>query len=191
MISLHRTAAALWLAACLALPGAHAAEVAGVRFEERMHLGGQALQLQGAGLRSRLFVKVYAAALYVPQRPATAAAIIDDARLRRLQLRMLRDIPAETLLTALEEGLAANSEAAELETLRPQTLQFAALMRGLGKVREGDTVGLDFSAEGVLVSLNGEMRGKVAGVAFGKALLRVWLGEKPADAGLKKALLGD
>ena len=30
----------------------------------------------------------------------------------------------------------------------------------------------------------------VAGPGFAKALLRVWLGDKPADASLKKALLG-
>ena len=29
-----------------------------------------------------------------------------------------------------------------------------------------------------------------AGAGFAKALLKVWLGDKPADASLKKALLG-
>ena len=68
--------------------------------------------------------------------------------------------------------------------------QFAALMKCIGKVKEGDTVALDFSVDGVAVSLNGESRGKVAGAAFARALLKVWLGDKPADAALKKALLG-
>ena len=50
---------------------------------------------------------------------------------------------------------------------------------------------IDFSADGITVSLNGEGRGKVPGAAFARALLKVWLGDKPADAGLKKAMLGN
>jgi long-chain acyl-CoA synthetase len=38
--------------------------------------------------------------------------------------------------------------------------------------------------------LNSEARGKVANAAFARALLKVWLGDNPVDASLKKALLG-
>ena len=46
----------------------------------------------------------------------------------------------------------------------------AGIMKAIGKVSEGDTVSIDFSAEGVVVSQNGEVRGKVAGANFAKAL---------------------
>jgi len=38
--------------------------------------------------------------------------------------------------------------------------------------------------------LNGEVQGKVGSVPFARALLKVWLGDNPVDASLKKALLG-
>ncbi|NTV11306.1 MAG: hypothetical protein HGA47_11100 [Zoogloea sp.] len=60
----------------------------------------------------------------------------------------------------------------------------------LGQARSGDTIVLDFSQEGVAVSLGGQPKGTIAGIGFARALLRVWLGERPVDAGLKKALLG-
>jgi len=107
-----------------------------------------------------------------------------------MSLRLLRDIGADTLHGALDDGLANNHTPDELNALKPAADQFAALMKGFGKLKEGDTVAIDFSADGVSVSLNGESRGKVAGPAFARALLKVWLGEKPADASLKKALLG-
>jgi long-chain acyl-CoA synthetase len=42
----------------------------------------------------------------------------------------------------------------------------------------------------VQVWINDRLRGKVAGDDFARALLRIWLGEHPADSGLKEALLG-
>ena len=187
----HRLAGLVLAAGLFAATGAHAAEVAGVKLDDSQRVAGSELVLNGAGLRSKLFIKLYVAALYLPQKATAAAAALDAPGPRRMQLRLLREIGADTLHGALEEGLANNNTALELEAIKAQSEQFGSLMKGLGKVREGDSVTLDFTADGVAVSLNGEVRGKVAGAAFGKALLKVWLGEKPADAALKKALLGN
>lgn len=178
------------VAALLAVPGLHAAEVAGVKVDDRIRVGNSELVLNGAGLRSKLFFKVYVAALYVGQKASTPAAIYDSPQPRRLIMRMLRELDAESLHLALDEGLRNNLTAAELTELKTPAEQLAALMKGIGKAHEGDTIGIDFTGEGIAVSLNGEIRGKVASAGFAKALLRVWLGDKPADASLKKALLG-
>lgn len=190
MIASHRIRQAALIAALAAAPGIHAAEVAGVNVEEKIRVGSSELVLNGAGLRSKLFIKLYLGALYTTQKSSTPAVLIDGTGPRRMNLRLLRDIGADTLHGALEEGLQNNNSPAELEAVKAASEQFAALMKGIGKVKEGDTVALDFSVDGVAVSLNGESRGKVAGAAFARALLKVWLGDKPADAGLKKALLG-
>lgn len=179
------------LASLLAVPGLHAAEVAGVRLDDSIRVGGSELVLNGAGLRSKLFIKLYVGALYAAQKSAQPAALIDSPAPRRMSLRLLRDIGADTLHGALEDGLANNNSLEELAAVRAASEQFAALMKGFGKLREGDGIALDFSADGVAIGVNGEARGKVAGAAFARALLKVWLGDKPADAALKKALLGN
>ena len=178
------------IAALLAAPGLHAAEVAGVKVDEKIRVGSSELVLNGAGLRSKLFIKVYVGALYVGQKATTPAAIYDSPQPRRITMRMMRDLDADSLSSALDEGLRNNHSPAELAEIKPQADQLGSIMKGIGKAREGDTIAIDFSADGVAVSLNGEMRGKVAGAGFAKALLKVWLGDKPADASLKKALLG-
>jgi len=190
MIASHRVRRAALVAALLAAPGLQAAEVAGIRVDDTLKLGGGELLLNGAGLRSRLFIKVYVGALYVAQKSTTPAGVIDSPGQRRMVMRMLREMDAETLHGALEEGLQNNLSAGELAELKLPAEQLGKIMKGIGKVKEGDSIAIDFSADGVAVSLNGESRGKVAGVGFGKALLKVWLGDKPADASLKKALLG-
>lgn len=73
--------------------------------------------------------------------------------------------------------------------MKPQADQLAAIMKGIGKVREGDSIAIDFNGEGITVTLNADVKGKVAGGSFARALLKVCC-DKPADASLKKALLG-
>ena len=178
------------LAALIAAPGLQAAEVAGVKVDDRIRVGSSELVLNGAGLRSKLFVKVYVGALYVWQKANTTAAIIDQSGPRRMVMRLLRDMDADTLHGALDEGLRNNLSAAELADMKPQADQLAGIMKGIGKVREGDSIAIDFGTDGIVIALNGDAKGKVAGGNFARALLKVWLGEKPADASLKKALLG-
>ncbi len=190
MITSTSVRRAALIAALVAAPGLHAAEVSGVRVADSVKVGNNELVLNGAGLRSKLFIKVYVGALYVGQKAATPAAIYDSATPRRMVLRLLRDLDADSLHSALDEGLRNNHTPDELSDMKAQADQLAGIMKAIGKVREGDTIAIDFSAEGVAVSQNGEVRGKVAGAGFAKALLKVWLGDKPADASLKKALLG-
>jgi hypothetical protein len=190
MITSTSVRQAALIAALLAVPGLHAAEVAGVKVEDKIRVGSSDLVLNGAGLRSKLFIKIYVGALYVGQKSTTPAAIYDSPLPRRMIMRLMRDLDAETLSSALDDGLKSNLSPAELAETKTQADQLATIMKGIGKAREGDTISIDFSLDGVAVSLNGDVRGKVAGAGFAKALLKVWLGDKPADASLKKALLG-
>jgi hypothetical protein len=56
--------------------------------------------------------------------------------------------------------------------------------------KKNDVVTLDFVDGGTKVALNGEPRGVIPGEAFNIALIRIWLGDKPAQGDLKKAMLG-
>lgn len=190
MITSVRLKQAALIAALLASPGLHAAEVAGVKVADSVRVGNSELVLNGVGVRSKLFIKVYVGALYVGQKATAPAAILDSNGPRRLVLRLMRELDAETLNAALDEGLKSNHGPAELANMKDAADQLAGIMRKIGNAREGDLIAIDFSADGVTLGLNGETRGKVAGPGFAKALLKVWLGDKPVDASLKKALLG-
>lgn len=186
--------AALLTAGALALPllasgQAVAAEVAGVKVDEKVQLNGSELLLNGAGLRTRFMFKVYVAALYL-QRKTTSSAEVLDAPTRRVSMLMLREVDADSMFGALRDGLRDNLDEARLAALQPQISQFEMVMRRVGTARNGDRITLDFFADNVAVSFNGDARGSVGGGGFANALLRVWLGDKPVNGGLKKALLG-
>jgi len=182
-------AAVLYLAVNLA---AHAAEVAGVDVPERTTQGTTTLVLNGAGKRERFIFDVYVAALYLPQREASAAAVVAAPEPKRLTLRLLRDLSAEQLSNALREGIGLNRTPEELRALTPQIDALIATMNALGSARKGALLTIDFFADGTTrVAQDGKSTGPpIAGADFQRALLDVWLGAKPVQADLKNALMG-
>jgi hypothetical protein len=67
-----------------------------------------------------------------------------------------------------------------------------ANLLSLRQGREGDVITFDWLPDGgTFVALNGEARGHpIPGDDVYRALLRVWLGDRPTSGGLKDALLG-
>ena len=184
---MHRLTAMLLVV--LAAAGASAADIGGVRLDDKVSVGGQELALTGGGVRKRVVFHVYVASLYLPQKAVDLAGALAREP-RRIRLDMLRTLSADSLIEALNEGLEANTDAAELAAIKPASMQLASIMKTFGRVKEKDVVTLDFYEGATHVGLNGEAKGVIAGESFNRALTRIWLGDKPVQADLKKALLG-
>ena len=182
-------ACALALASALACAPACALEVAGVKLEDKVAVSGKDLVLNGAGVRTRAIFKVYVAALYVASRTSDPAAALAAAP-RRIELRLLRTLSSGQLVDALEEGLKENNTQAERDAIKAQIGELAGIMHGLKQVKEGDVIALDFAEGETRILVNGSVKGTIAGEAFNRALFKVWLGEHPVQADLKKAMLG-
>jgi hypothetical protein len=171
---------------------AFAVEVAGIKVDERVRLGSSELQLNGAGVRTRLIFKVYVGALYLPERKSGAAEVLALRGAKRVSMTLLRDLRAKQLTDALEEGMRANHSEVEIAALRERLDALLAVMNEIGRAKEKTVITLDFLPEsGTGVTVDGASRGKpIPGEDFFVALLKIWLGEKPVDADLKKAMLG-
>jgi hypothetical protein len=168
---------------------ASAAEIAGVRLPDT----DQQLVLNGAGLRKRAFFQVYAIGLYLPEKKAAAADAIGAAGPKRVAIHMLRDVDADQFTGALMDGMKDNHSEADMKALEPRVKQLAAIMATLKEAKEGMRITLDWApAAGTLVTVNGKAAGApIPGEDFYRALLRIWLGEKPVQADVKRALLGE
>jgi len=90
----------------------------------------------------------------------------------------------------LVDGLKDNNSEAELAAIKAQQEQMVAAMKGFGEVKEKDVVTLDYVEGTTRILLNGQAKATIPGDAFNAALTKVWLGDKPVQADLKKALLG-
>ena len=75
-----------------------------------------------------------------------------------------------------------------LSKFKTQITQFNSLFVS---VKKGDVINLNFiPTTGTEVIINNKSVGNIEGDMFFTALLKIWLGDEPADADLKKAMLG-
>lgn len=181
---------ALMLAAVCLTAGA--AEIGGLRLDDAAKVAGQELQLNGGGVRIKFgFFKVYVGALYTAQKTTNGDAVVNDTRPRRVTLTMLRSVPAEKLRESLIEGLENNSTEAEMAAMAPKIKEMSAIFQAVKDANEGDVIALDFMpGKGTQITVRGQVKDVIGGDDFGRALLKVWLGKKPASADLKAGMLG-
>ncbi len=169
-----------------------AREVGGIELpDETAGAGSSApLRLNGAGVRRKLFVPVYAIGLYLPAATSDAARVLAVDGPRLVHMHFLHsEVARDKLVDAWNEGFAANHDAAALAALHDRIARFNALFDTL---RRGDAVVLAYDPQrrATRVTINGQTRGEIPGTDFAAALLRIWLGQAPVSDDLKAALLG-
>jgi hypothetical protein len=185
---MRKLAAALALLA-LALP-AHAKKVAGVEFEDTVDADGAKLVLNGAGVRKKFVIKVYAGGLYLAEPSKDADAIVAADAPKRVRMVFLRDVSRSQVMDAYREGFRNNSAGPGLDALLAKLDKLAPAVPE--KLGEGAEMFVTYvPGKGTTVAAaGGGAPVTVEGKDFADALFRNWLGRKPADDGLKEAMLG-
>ena len=166
-----------------------ALELAGVNVTDKTTVGASELVLNGAGIRTRAIFKVYVAALYLTEKKSGLADVLALPGAKRVAITLVRDLSAQQLTEAFDEGIKANVSATEMEPLKPRVAELLSLFTD-GK--KGDVILLDFlPGSGTAVSVNAAAKGKpIPGGDLYRAVVRIWIGDKPVDGDLKKGMLG-
>lgn len=192
--ALLRTLLAVATASLLALPVARAAtvDVAGVKLEDRTSLAGSPLVLNGAGVRYKAVFKVYAAGLYLGQKADTPEAVLAMPGPKRISITMLRDIDSAELGKLFSRGMEDNMDRTAFSKLIPGVLRMSQVFTDHKNLKEGDNFLIDWvPGTGTVLTIKGKVEGEpFKEPEFFNALVRIWLGPKPADWMLKDALLG-
>jgi Chalcone isomerase-like len=181
-------------AACMLLwlPSAAAVEVGGVKLEDSVKVAGKELKLSGAGVRTRAVFKVYAMGIYLGKKETTTEAVLASTGPRRITIVMLRDVSGEDFGQAFVTGINANTDKAEKGKVVGQIVKLGEMFVAVGALKKGDIVHVDWLPDtGTHIELNGKaIVEPLPDVAFYNAIMKIWLGDKPADTTLKPQLLG-
>ncbi len=176
------------LALLLSATAAPAVEVAGVKLPDTQTVDGKTLKLNGAGIRKKAIFKVYVAGLYVETPSKDSATLISSSQAKSMHLWMLRDVEGPKISGAIAEGFELNSKSA-LPQLKSRLDQLAKL---IPDVKDGEQIALTWIPDkGTVVTVRGTDVGTIEGRDFADALFAVWLGPKPVQDDLKKALSGN
>jgi hypothetical protein len=167
-------------------------EVAGVRYPPTLGLAGATLVLNGAGIRYRTVIKVYAAGLYLGVRASSPEAVLAAPGPKRMSVTMLREIDSNELGKLLTRGMQDNSPRDEFSKAIPGTFRLGEIFAARKRLGPGDQFSIDYvPGLGTTVLINGKPAGEpIAEPEFFRCLLRIWLGPSPAHHLLKDALLG-
>jgi hypothetical protein len=167
---------------------ASAVEVEGVSVPDSAVVAGETLKLNGAGVRTKFFFDIYVGALYLSEHATSTGQVVDAKGPKRLTMSFLYDeVSREKLVDGWIEGFEKNQSKDSLAKLQSRLDQFNSMFSDAHK---GDLITFDFLEDGTtVVTLKGKTAGAIDGADFQRALLEVWLGKKPADKGLKKAML--
>jgi hypothetical protein len=167
----------------------YAVEIAGVNVPDTISAGGNNLVLNGAGLRTKLFIKAYIAGLYLTQKSSNAQAICaaDQPMAVRLYINS-KLITSSRMEEAVREGFEKSTNG-NIAPIKDKIDAFMAAFKEQMKV--GDVFEMvNTPGKGVEIFKNGTSKGVIAGMDFKKALFGIWLGDKPAQADLKDKMLG-
>jgi hypothetical protein len=165
-----------------------------VEFAAKSADGG--LSLLGVGVRTKTMfnVKVYAAALYVTDSAVegplavhkgktTTPAFFKDLTWgdfkKRIVLHFVREVTADQVRGAFKESLTTADKA-----------KVEAFVAAFGDTKVGQEYVLDWAPGGTLeITALGQPKPPIADKAFAAAVFGIWLGEKPIQEELKRALV--
>ena len=163
--------------------------VGGVTMPKKVMIGKTILELNGAGVREKFFMDMYACGLYVQQKTNNAQDIIEKDKHTAIKIHIISGlITSKKMTDAVEEGFK-KSTGGKTEAIRKE---IDAIKKVFSKeeIQKNDIYDIIYvPSKGTVIFKNGKIQPIIKGLAFKKALFAIWIGDKPVDKDLRKDLL--
>jgi hypothetical protein len=171
-------------------PMAVAKQVGNVILPDTLTAGMDELVLNGADFRKKLFIKVYAAGLYLKEKQTDPQKIMDADTPMAIRMHFVySEVSSKKLVDAWNEGFI-NGTGGNIAPIKTEIDTFNSFFSQ--EAQKNDIYDIIYVPDkGVSVYIKGELKGTIKGLDFKRAVFSIWLGEKPADAKLKKKMLGE
>jgi hypothetical protein len=163
--------------------------VSGFKLDAKLTIEGQELYFNGAGVREKMWMDLYVGSLYLDKKSKNAKEIVNSKNAVAIRLDVISSmVTSKKMVDALDEGLIKSTKN-NIAPIKDKVAKFKSLFSD--EIKVGDKFILVYVPEkGVVFYKNGEKKGVIEGYDFKKALFGIWLGDNPADEGLKEGLLG-
>lgn len=189
----------------MAATQAPAYEIGGIEIPDSYKAGDSQLILNGAGLRKKFGIKVYAAGLYLTEKQADGNTILNLDKPMTLIMKWRRKVPPEKINEVFFSSFANSVQAPKQNVYGPDSdygplsgdiVRFMSWIAKKDALKNESFIYKYIPNEGTSVYIDtggGPTHfGTIPGLEFKKALFGIWIGDRQAvGKKLKNKLLGN
>ena len=149
------------------------------------------LILNGAGVRTKYFIKVYVGGLYLTSKSKVAKDIIAADKPMAVRVHIISNLMTSTnMTTAIIEGFE-KSTAGNTKPIQPKIDRCTKIFKK-EPIKVGDVFDIYYvPKEGIKIFKNGKLQDSaIPGMDLKKAIFGIWFCGDPVDENLKKGMLG-
>ena len=146
------------------------------------------LTINGAGIREKFFFDIYAGGLYLKSKSKNGNTIAAQDETMAIKLHILSGMMSRSKMAgALRDGFD-KSTYGNTKSLDERIEKFISFINN--EIEVGQVYDIVYEkGKGSVIYKDGVEKGYVTGLDFKEALFKIWLGDKPADKGLKNEML--
>lgn len=165
-------------------------EIGGITMPDTLSAGNTSLTLNGAGIRTKFFLKLYVGGLYLQNKTTDADKVLSEDSPMAIRLHIISSmITSEKMEDATREGFE-NSLGSKLSSLSSEIEAFIDVFKA--EIKDGDRFNMIYiSGTGTEIYKNDKLSKTIKGLPFKNALFGIWLGKEPAQDSLKEDMLGE
>ena len=149
---------------------------------------GEELTINGAGIREKFFFDIYAGGLYLKSKSKNGNTIASQDETMAIKLHILSGMMSRSKMAgALRDGFDKSTDG-NTKSLDERIEKFISFINN--EIEVGQVYDIVYEkGKGSVIYKDGVEKGYVTGLDFKEALFKIWLGDKPADKGLKNEML--
>lgn len=167
----------------------NAKEVAGINMPDSLEIGQNRLLLNGVGVRTKFFIRLYLGALYLGQKSHDPEKIIKADKPMAIRMHIISSlITSEKMEETTREGFV-KATGGNIAPIKDQIERFISEFKD--EIKKNDIYDFIYvPGKGIEVYKNNEFKSLTKGLSFKQALFGIWLCDNPAQNSLKKEMLG-
>ena len=164
-------------------------EVGGIHAPDSLETGPTRLILNGAGVRTKFFLKLYVGGLYLEQKGSDPKQLIEADEPMAIRLHITSSLITSAKMEKVTREGFVKATGGKIAPIEAQIETFISVFRE--KISENDVYDLIYvPGRGIEVHKNGKFHSLTVGLPFKQALFGIWLCENPAQKSLKEEMLG-
>ena len=160
-----------------------------ITFPDTYSAGKDKLVLNGGGTREKYWMDMYVGALYLTVKSKDAPSIISANSSMSIRICIVSGLITSARMTeAVDEGFKKSTGGKQAD-YQDKIDKFKKAFSE--EIKKGDVFDIVYSGEKISVYKNNTLKAETEGLDFKKAVFGIWLGNEPADSGLKEGMLGN